>query len=133
MKIFLFIIVFTVSTTHCLSWFPPLWDTKCGFTRSDALACVLKYGDINNDEKLTPKEIGRALDKLVPGWIKELSWFTHVTVKQTMKDCDYNKDGVITPSDWDMDGKQEKPKCIPTKKHLCTFEWFCKNAKKNAK
>ena len=132
MKVLLFVIICIVSA-QCLSWFPPLYTSRCDFTRSDALACVLKYGDLNHDDRLTPKEIGHALDVLVPGWIKKLSWFTGVTVKQTMKDCDFNKDGVITPSDWSLDGKQKKPTCMPKQSNLCTFQWFCQHAKTGGK
>ena len=132
MKLILLFIVCVISV-NALSWMPPLYTTNCGFTRADALNCVLKYGDTNKDGKLTRPEIKHALDVLVPNWIKKLSWFTGVTVDQTMSDCDYNEDGVITVSDWTEDGLQDKPKCMPTKKNLCTFQWFCEHAKKNAK
>ena len=125
MKVFILFITIFIISTHCLSWMPPLFKTDCNFTRFDALRCVLKHGDTNSDGKLSKKEVETALDKLVPGWIKKLSWFTGVTVEQVMHDCDFDKDGIITPKDWELDGKQKEPKCMPEKKQLCTFQWFC--------
>ena len=119
LKIKILVFFVLVAVASC-SWFehPPLFDRKCGFTRKDALQCVLDHGDINHDGKLTKAELEHILDVLAP----KAKWL--VNIKRTMKDCDYNKDGVLSPRDWKLSNKT----CMPKQRHLCTFKWFCDRA-----
>lgn len=98
----------------------------CGFTRDDALNCVLKYGDTNKDGELTEEEIKHALDTLVPSYIKPVLWIKGVNAKRVLKDCDYDKNGILTPRDWEM----SKKTCMPTQQNLCYFKFFCDRASK---
>ena len=130
-----FLLISLIIVVHCSSWFPSISDNKCKFTRSDALTCAIKYGDLNNDQRLTQNEVKHALDTLIPSYLNNVAfrWISGLSPAGVMKDCDYNKDGVITPRDWELDGKQEKPKCMPTQENLCTFKWFCDYANNNKK
>ncbi len=120
-KSLILIVALVVITVNCTSWFPPRHDKKCGYTRSDALACVLEYGDLNHDGKLTVDELDHALDALVPSYLKTLKWVGIVSVKKIMKDCDYDKNGILTPRDWQLSNKT----CMPKQEDLCKFKWFC--------
>ena len=121
----LFILLAAIIVTVNSSRFPPLHDSECGFTRSDALACTMKYGDLNHDNKLTADELDHALKTLVPWYLKPLKWIGGVTAARTMKDCDYNGDGVLTPRDWKLSAET----CMPTQENLCAYKWFCDRAK----
>jgi len=123
----LVLIFLLVSVAGCFaSWFPPTHDKNCGFTRDDALQCALKYGDINHDQRLTVNELDRALDVLVPGYIRHLPAFlTGIDAARVLRDCDYDKDGALTPHDWEMSQKT----CMPKQENLCQFKWFCDYAK----
>jgi len=109
------------SLAGSLSWRPPDNDSTCKFTRSDALACALKYGDIDNDGKLSKPEVERLFKKLIPDYLKLPAWLEGDGADRTMKDCDYNQDGVLTPRDWELSVKT----CMPKQKDLCKFKWFC--------
>lgn len=119
----LFILLLCVCAASA-SWFPPNDDVTCGFTRADALACAMKHGDQNHDNMLTQSEITRAMNTLVPRYIRVLAWFKGIDLKRTLKDCDYNGDGVLTPRDWEM----SKKTCMPRQQDLCKFKWFCDQA-----
>ena len=120
--IILLFAVFAIS----VAWpFPPLHDETCKYTRMDALRCALKYGDQNKDNVLTVDEIQHALDTLVPWYIRDAPEFlTHVGVDRILNDCDFNKDGVLTPRDWELSVKT----CMPKQQDLCQFKWFCDRA-----
>lgn len=130
-NIFIFVLfVMALGSINCL-WgydFPPLHDSKCGFTREKSLNCAIKYGDANDDNKLTPTELQHALDTLIPSYLNNrlFRWISGLSVEQVLKDCDYNKDGVLTPRDWEL----SKKTCMPTQENLCTFKWFCDYAAK---
>ena len=121
-----FIFLLTIAAVTCSWLFPPTSDNKCGFTRGDALNCVIRHGDLNHDGQLTRDEIRHALNTLVPGYIKPLSWFAGMTMTRIMKDCDVDGNGVLTPRDWEM----SKKTCMPTQETLCMLKWFCDRADK---
>lgn len=133
MKLVLLFLMMVVVAVNCdagkwfnlRSFFPPFHDKNCGFTRNDALQCALEHGDINHDGKLTQSEMHHAMETLVPKYIRTLAWFGGINIERVLKDCDYNKDGVLTPRDWEMSVK----KCMPKQENLCEFKWFCDNAK----
>ena len=103
------------------SWFPPDNDKSCKFTRADALSCAMRNGDTNRDGRLDRDEIAHALATMVPGYIRVAAWFKGVDLARALTDCDYNKDGVITPRDWELATKT----CMPRQEDLCKFKWFC--------
>ena len=119
MKVLLVLIL----VAGALAWpVPPLNDDTCKFTRKDALKCAHNHGDNNRNQSLTLEEINTALDTLVPWWIRKLpSILTGVDAARVMRDCDYNKDGVLTPRDWEMATET----CMPRQQDLCKFKWFC--------
>lgn len=107
------------------SWFPPIWDDTCSYTRDDTYACLKKYVDVNpKDEEITKKEIDEAISKYLPTYLKPMFWF--VNTQGVVNECDYDKNGVITPRDWMLSIKT----CLPEKRSQCTVQWFCDNVEK---
>lgn len=91
----------------------------CGgvvFSRKQAIACLLDVVDTNRDGGLSPAEI-----EALPG--KYLHWWERAVImvkiamggddplKSILKDCDIDKDGVITYADM-VNGAE---RCIPAK------------------
>ena len=107
------------------SWLPPVWSEECTYTRHDVYECLKKYVDISpKDNQITKKEIDDALSKYLSAWMKPLFWLSSGS-EGVMESCDADKNGVITPRDWE----ESKDKCLPTKANACSVEWFCLGAK----
>jgi hypothetical protein len=105
------------------SWVPPLHETDCTFERVDSYNCLKQYVDINpKDEQITQTEIEEALSVYMPTYLKPLIWWAGVD--SVMKECDVDKNGVITPRDWELSSKT----CFPIKESQCTVQWFCERA-----
>jgi hypothetical protein len=106
------------------SWWPPLHETNCAFNRQDSYDCLVKYIDVNpKDGQITLDEANAALTKYMPLWMRPIFWFTDAS--SVFKECDYDKNNVLTPRDWQMSEKT----CLPIKESWCTVEWFCDRAK----
>lgn len=106
------------------SWVPPLHETDCKFTRQDSYDCLVKYVDVNpKDGQITLAEADEALHQYLPTWMKPIFWFTDAS--SVFKECDYDKNGVLTPRDWIMTNAT----CLPIKESWCTVEWFCERIK----
>lgn len=125
----LLLLLLVATTTQAFSfsgmyhkYMPPLFETKCNFTRIDALNCLSKYIDVDpKDGQITKKEAEEAIQKYVPPVIRGLFWGL-VGTDRIWEACDYDKNGVITAKDWMM----TKDHCMPHKKNMCSLEWFCK-------
>lgn len=119
----LLLLVFVV-VSQSRSWLPPVWDETCTYTRHDVYECLRKYVDVNpKDDQITKKEIDDALSKYMSAWMKPLFWLSSGS-EGVMESCDADKNGVITPRDWE----ESKDKCLPTKANACSVEWFCLGA-----
>jgi len=129
MRAILFLIFVFFGLCSANYWRPPTDDKSCGFTRDDALACALKYGDTNHDGKLDQRELANAKYIFVPRYLRLLAWIKGIDLSRILKDCDYDKDGVLTPRDW----QQSKDTCMPKQENLCQFKWFCDYAKSKSK
>lgn len=120
MKLFFLLFV----SLAAASWFPPMSDESCAFTRDDTFKCLEKYVDTNpHDQQITNAEIDAALSKYLPTYLKPVLWW--IGTDGIMKDCDYDKNGVITPRDWML----AQHTCLAEKKNQCTMAWFCDRAK----
>lgn len=105
------------------SWWPPTSDTSCSYTRDDSFNCLKKYIDINpKNNEITQDEINAGVKKYLPTYLRPMFWW--IGSDKIMNDCDYDKNGVITPRDWIM----SKDTCFPAKKDQCTIQWFCEKA-----
>jgi len=117
----IFILFLSLSVAWRPSWMPPLHEEDCTFTRQDSYDCLVKYVDVNpKDGQITLTEADEALKKYLPTWMKPIFWFTDAS--SIFKECDYDKNGVLTPRDWEMSNKT----CLPIKESWCTVQWFCK-------
>jgi hypothetical protein len=106
------------------SWVPPLHDTDCTFTRADSYECLRRYVDVNpKDDRITKTEVQEALKKHLPLYLRPLFWWSS-SVDGIFTQCDYDKNEVITPRDWEMSNKT----CMPIKESWCTVQWFCNRA-----
>ena len=118
----LFIALF-LSVGLANSWFPPIWDESCTFTRDDSYNCLKKYVDVNpKDGQITQQEVDEALTRYLPAYLKPMFWF--VNTKHVIDNCDYDKNGVITSRDFMLSAET----CLPEKRSQCTVQWFCTEA-----
>ena len=119
---------FFFSTCLSGSWFPPIHSKDCTFERPDSYACLKEYVDVNpKDDQITRQEIDEALKKYLPMYLRPVLWWADL--KSVMDSCDVDKNGVITPRDWEMSSKT----CFPIKESQCTVQWFCDRAKDASK
>lgn len=122
----LFVLFFSLSLAN--SWFPPIWDESCTYTRDDSYECLKKYVDVNpKDDQITQQEVDDALSKYLPAYLKPMFWF--LSTKHVVDMCDYDKNGVITPRDFML----SKETCLPEKRSQCTVQWFCIEAENKQK
>jgi hypothetical protein len=106
------------------SWLPPIWDETCSFSREDVRKGMEEYIDVNpKDNQITAKEIDEALQKYKTWYLKPVLLIYNS--KDVMRDCDYDKNGVITPRDFMLTAKT----CFPNKASWCTIQWFYDNIK----
>lgn len=107
---------------------PPIHDTDCTFERADSYQCLKKYVDVHpKDDQITKVEIDEAIAKYLPTYLKPVLWW--VGTEGVMDSCDVDKNGVITPRDWEMSSKT----CFPIKESQCTVQWFCKRIEDDQK
>ncbi len=118
--------LFLFASVATASWFPPTSDTSCSYTRDDSFNCLKKYIDVNpKDDRISKAEIEAGVSKYLPTYLKPMFWW--IGADKVMKDCDYDKNGFITPRDWLL----SKDTCFPQKKDQCTIQWFCDRAAKD--
>jgi len=103
---------------------------ECGYTRDDALQCLKDHVDANHDQIIEESEFERAKRKYLPAQAKAAVWVATriglmVKFKQIVHDCDADKDGVLTMSDW----KHSEKTCLATKYALCMLKTVCDLAK----
>jgi hypothetical protein len=106
------------------AWMPPINDDTCKFNRNDGLACLTKFVDVSpKDGAISRAEVDLAL-KTYSSYLvrKTVRWIGGID--RIMKDCDHDKNGLITAKDW----VESKNTCMPFKKNMCQLEWFCKRA-----
>jgi len=89
----------------------------------------MKYADANHDNRLDQTELENAKSVFVPWYLRVAAWFKGIDLTRILKDCDYDKDGVLTPHDWEL----SKKTCMPKQENLCKFKWFCDYAKSKSK
>lgn len=116
------IIIFALVLVVKGSWFPPSNDVSCGLSRADLWNKLIKYGDKNHNGVLEQVEIQTALDTLVPTYIKVLSWMKGMSVTHALDKCDFDKNGIITPHDYEM----TKETCFNNLRDRCAMNWFIK-------
>ncbi len=109
--------------SKCRTWYPPMSQTECNFTRTDAYVCILDHINTNGDSVITTDELHAAIDKYVPWWAHWLAatWGP----QKIMQACDADHNGVITAHDWE----ESTHMCLPEGDHgLCMYKWFCECA-----
>ena len=104
-------------------------EPECEFTRDDALQCIRRFVDTNHDDKISLDELEAARSKYMTGFQKAgawvASWFTDDFSNETiLRNCDYDKDGVFTPHDFE----QATEKCLPDQHALCLLKGACDKA-----
>jgi hypothetical protein len=67
-------------------------DDDCGFTRTQALACLQEHVDFNHDGIITPNEFYRARDLYLPPQAKAAAWLArkfgyHFPLRHVVTDC----------------------------------------------
>jgi len=103
------------------SWVPPIHDTDCTFTRADSYECLRRYVDVHpKDDQITKQEVQEAITKYMPMYLRPLFWWAG-SVDSVFEQCDYDKNNVLTPRDWELSNKT----CMPIKESWCTVQWFC--------
>lgn len=118
----LVLLFLTVAAAWRPSWIPPIHDTDCTFDRAQSYACLKRYVDINpSDDRISKEEVQTAIQKHLPLYMRPLFWWAG-SVDSVFEQCDYDKNGFITPRDWEMSNKT----CMPIKESWCTVQWFCK-------
>lgn len=104
------------------SWLPPIWDETCSFSREDARKAIELYVDVNpKDNQITAKEIDEALEKYKTWYLRPV--LLVYNSRDVLRDCDYDKNGAITPRDFML----AKDTCFPNKASWCTIQWFNDN------
>lgn len=105
------------------------FDEHCTYTREDAITCFSKYVDTNKDGVISKEEIDDVQKKDLTWGIKLIKWATGYTPETStaivMRDCDYNKDGVVTADDF----RRASITCMPSQWALCAVKMVCDHAK----
>lgn len=83
---------------------------QCEFKRDDTIACMIKYGDINEDRKLDVEEIG-IMKKNMLYFYEKFVALLHPD-SEIMEHCDYNRDGFIDEDDFYKSYKTCMPFCF---------------------
>lgn len=103
-----------------------LWDTDCGFTRDDSLACIERHVDTNHDGKVTAAEVEEARHRYggktlaFVQWL--ISWFKiDISTEKIMKDCGADKDGIMTKEGWEKSAET----CLPNPWGRCQLKKVC--------
>lgn len=104
-------------------------NDTCTFTRLEALACIVDYVDFDRNGQISEQEFLKAQDMYIPYAAKKLEWLVskfglNIDYKFLMKQCDYNKDGILSAYDFLHSGKT----CLINQGELCLFESVCKRA-----
>jgi len=121
MRVLLLMLIFLTVGTYGLKWFPPYNDVTCGWTKDTVHLCLTEYVDSNHDDAVSVKEMEDARQKYAPWYLRTKL----TTVADMFKDCDYNKDGLITARDVQLAVKT----CLPEQYQICRVKWFCDRAK----
>ena len=103
------------SGSYCPTYLPPRGDETCGFTRDDALKCIMDHVNTDGNDFISYDEVTAAIANYAPWYIRMLSWM--INTKEVFDDCDYNNDSRITRRDWIM----SKDTCLGDQASLCTF------------
>lgn len=124
MRILLWFFISVAFAYDSTSWLPPIFDETCSFTREDARKAIEFYVDVNpNDNQITKQEIIDGIDKYLKWWMRPV--LLKYNADSVLEDCDYDKNGVITPRDF----KLAENTCFPNKASWCTIQWFNDNIK----
>ena len=114
------LLVVVVGVVFGKSYFPPIWDESCSYTRMDVLNCLTTNVDVNpKNGEISKSEISEAFDRYLPWYLKPLKLVTDAD--EVIKSCDNNTDGVITAQDFITYNET----CLPFKRNWCTVQWFC--------
>ena len=105
------------------------------FSRSQAIQCAFEIGDVDpQDGQITPHELDLLKSTYMKWWERLIGWLVSSTkTSNVLKNCDFNKDGVITREDFD----QTEHTCFPLinrkgkpSQSLCKVLKVCKRASK---
>jgi hypothetical protein len=110
-----------------------LWgyNSKCHYTRQDAVGCFAKHVDLNKDGKITDHELQRALHYYggyalrIARWIS--SWATDTRTKSIMKNCllpQHAKRDYFTAEDFLGTEKT----CLSAHWNICLIKMVCDDA-----
>ena len=91
----LFKLYFTLSQMLKLLLFTFLIQTSACPTKKQAIDCFYSKCDLNNDGKISRKDLESAIDKYLP-WYKRIPFHIFGGIGKIEEDCDANKDGVLT-------------------------------------
>ena len=90
----------------------------CNHTRDEAIRYARLFGDGDEDGRLCPAEIVELKSNVLNLLERFVAWF--YSIEKIMGDCDYDKDGFLTESDFQQNGKT----CIKTCKDVNKFFFF---------
>lgn len=74
----------------------------CKYSRDAAVVCAKKYGDKNNDGKLSYNEIDNLRESTLYWYEKLASFAIGKTTARVMRDCDFDRDGEISKLDFEQ-------------------------------
>jgi len=64
-------------------------------SRQDAISCFYNKCDLNHDNKIDKLELSKAIDTYLP-WYQRIPFHMFGGIDQVLKDCDANKDNILT-------------------------------------
>ena len=97
-----------------------LIQTSACPTKKKAIKCFYSKCDLNNDGKISRKELTQAIDNFLPWW-ERYPFKIFGGIDKILEDCDSNKDGILTA----QEAIKMKHTCLNTcykrKKTISTF------------
>lgn len=102
---------------------------SCSYTREQALYCFTHFVDTKKQGYIDEEELRFAIDNYAPKALSKVRWaaswlINALKIDTIFKDCDYDKDGKLTPEDF----RKSVKTCLPTQWDLCQVKTACERA-----
>ena len=103
----------------------------CNYTRVDSLLCLIEHVDTNHNGQIEEREFEYAKNHYLPRTTKDVLWIANkfgfnIKFHQLLRDCDPDRNGILTPWDW----MHSQHTCLPTQSEMCKLKTICARANK---
>lgn len=101
----------------------------CAYQRADAADCVLRYGDLDGDDLISPAEADEVKRRYLSWVMRAGAWLAEkIGLESTaaiFKKCDYDRDGFLSRRDFELASETCLVDCARVNQ---IFEYVCNKA-----